>query len=93
MKGSRPEQAVLTRDTDMSKTEDTRRVIETMVEGLNDHRINVAATTAAVFASSSARSASGLPRLRCFIVIAFSSFTQVGGLRALPGHMLPSLHH
>lgn len=40
MKGSRPEQAVLTRDTDMSKTEDTRRVIETMVDGLNDHRID-----------------------------------------------------
>ena len=39
MKGSRPEQAVLSRDTDMSKTEDTRRVIETMVDGLNDHRI------------------------------------------------------
>ena len=40
MKGSRPEQAVLTRDTDMSKTDDTRRVIETMVDGLNDHRID-----------------------------------------------------
>ena len=39
MKGSRPEQAVLSRDTDMSKTEDTRRVIEDMVDGLNDHRI------------------------------------------------------
>ena len=36
MKGSRPEQAVLTRDTDMSKTDETRRVIETMVDGLND---------------------------------------------------------
>ena len=30
-KGSRPEQAVLTRDTDMGKTEETRRVIEGMV--------------------------------------------------------------
>lgn len=40
MKGSRPEQAVLTRDTDLSKTEDTRRVIESMVDGLNDHRIS-----------------------------------------------------
>ena len=40
MKGSRPEQAVLTRDTDMSKTDETRRVIETMVDGLNDHRID-----------------------------------------------------
>ena len=39
MKGSRPQQAVLTRDTDMSKTEDTRAVIEGMVDGLNDHRI------------------------------------------------------
>merc|ERR1712211_208733 len=38
-KGSRPEQAVLTRDTDMSKTEETRKVIEGMVDGLNDHRI------------------------------------------------------
>ena len=28
MKGSRPEQAVLSRDTDMSKTEETRKVIE-----------------------------------------------------------------
>lgn len=39
MKGSRPEQAVLSRDTDMSKTEETRAVIESMVDGLNDHRI------------------------------------------------------
>ena len=39
MKGSRPEQAVLSRDTDMSKTDETRRVIEEMVDGLNDHRI------------------------------------------------------
>ena len=39
MKGSRPEQAVLSRDTDMSKTEATRAVIEAMVDGLNDHRI------------------------------------------------------
>ena len=39
MKGSRPEQAVLTKDTDMSKTESTRAVIEGMVDGLNDHRI------------------------------------------------------
>jgi hypothetical protein len=28
MKGSRPDQAELTRDTDMSKTDDTRAVIE-----------------------------------------------------------------
>lgn len=39
MKGSRPEQAALTRDTDMYKTEATRAVIEGMVDGLNDHRI------------------------------------------------------
>ncbi|MGB3553225.1 MAG: ester cyclase [Jannaschia sp.] len=39
MKETRPEQAALSRDTDMSKTEDTRRVIEGMVDGLNDHRI------------------------------------------------------
>ena len=39
VKGSRPEQAILSRDTDLSKTDDTRRVIEGMVDGLNDHRI------------------------------------------------------
>ena len=39
MKGSRPEQAALTRDTDLSKTDATRAVIEGMVDGLNDHRI------------------------------------------------------
>ncbi|MEM7696256.1 MAG: ester cyclase [Pseudomonadota bacterium] len=39
MKGSRPEQAALTADTDLSKTAETRRVIEAMVDGLNDHRI------------------------------------------------------
>lgn len=39
MKGTRPEQAALSRDTDMSKTAETQRVIETMVDGLNDHRI------------------------------------------------------
>lgn len=37
---TRPEQATLTRDTDMSKTDETRRVIEGMVDGLNDHRID-----------------------------------------------------
>lgn len=40
MRGSRPEQAVLSRDTDLTKTDETRRVIETMVDGLNDHRID-----------------------------------------------------
>ncbi|SFT54200.1 ester cyclase [Sedimentitalea nanhaiensis] len=39
MKGSRPEQALLTRDTDMTRTDKTRAVIEGMVDGLNDHRI------------------------------------------------------
>ena len=39
MAGARPEQAVLSRDTDMSKTQETRAVIEGMVDGLNDHRI------------------------------------------------------
>ena len=39
MKGSRPEQAMLSRDTNMSKTAQTRAVIERMVDGLNDHRI------------------------------------------------------
>lgn len=40
MQGSRPEQAPFTRDTDLSKTDETRRVIEDMVDGLNDHRID-----------------------------------------------------
>ena len=39
-KGSRPQQAALSRNTDMSKTEETCRVIEGMVDGLNDHRID-----------------------------------------------------
>ena len=39
MSGARPEQAYLSKDTDMSKTEETRAVIEEMVDGLNDHRI------------------------------------------------------
>lgn len=40
MKGARPEQAALSRDTDLSKTSETRAVIERMVDGLNDHRID-----------------------------------------------------
>lgn len=40
MKGSRPEQARLTRDNDLTKTEETRRVVEGMVDGLNDHVID-----------------------------------------------------
>jgi len=39
MNGARPEQAELSKDTDMSKTAETRSVIEGMVDGLNDHRI------------------------------------------------------
>lgn len=37
---SRPEQAVLTARNDRSRTDETRRVIEAMVDGLNDHRID-----------------------------------------------------
>ena len=40
MPGKRPEQAVLTRDNDLSKTDGTRQVVETMVDGLNDHTID-----------------------------------------------------
>ena len=40
MAGACPEQAGLTRDTDLSKTDNTRQVIENMVDGLNDHRIS-----------------------------------------------------
>ena len=40
MKGSRPQQALLSKDTDLSKTENTQKVIENMVDGLNDHRIS-----------------------------------------------------
>jgi predicted ester cyclase len=40
MKGARPEQAALTRDNDPSKTAETRRVVEAMVDGLNDHVID-----------------------------------------------------
>ncbi|MEM7322860.1 MAG: ester cyclase [Actinomycetota bacterium] len=40
MAGARPQQAALTADTDLSKTEETRAVIEGMVDGLNDHRID-----------------------------------------------------
>jgi predicted ester cyclase len=38
--GPRPEQAALTRDNDLSKTAETQAVIEAMVDGLNDHKIN-----------------------------------------------------
>jgi predicted ester cyclase len=40
MVGARPEQARLTKDNDRSKTEATRRVVESMVDGLNDHVID-----------------------------------------------------
>ena len=48
-KGARPEQASLTRDNDLSKTAETRRVVESMVDGLNDHVID---GIGAYFASS-----------------------------------------
>ena len=40
MKGSRPKQSELTQGNDLSKTEETKAVLENMVNGLNDHRIN-----------------------------------------------------
>ncbi len=40
MTGARPEQAFLTKSNDTSKTDETRQVIEAMVDGLNDHRIS-----------------------------------------------------
>ncbi|MEK9639723.1 MAG: ester cyclase [Alphaproteobacteria bacterium] len=40
MVGARPEQATLSKNTDLSKTNATREVIEGMVDGLNDHRID-----------------------------------------------------
>ena len=40
MVGKRPEQALLSRDTNLSKTDATRSIIEAMVDGLNDHRID-----------------------------------------------------
>jgi predicted ester cyclase len=40
MKGSRPDQAVLTKNNDISKTAQTREVVATMVDGLNDHEID-----------------------------------------------------
>ena len=40
MVGARPEQATLSKDADLSKTDATRAVIEGMVNGLNDHRID-----------------------------------------------------
>jgi predicted ester cyclase len=39
MKGSRPEQAILTKDNDLTKTKETNATINAMVDGLNDHDI------------------------------------------------------
>ena len=39
MNQNRPEQAILSRNTDLSKTAETKAVIERMVDGLNDPRI------------------------------------------------------
>tara|TARA_Y100001958_G_scaffold154815_1_gene144386 strand:+ start:146 stop:676 length:531 start_codon:yes stop_codon:yes gene_type:complete len=39
MKGSRPNQSELTKNNNLSKTKETQEVIESMVNGLNDHRI------------------------------------------------------
>ena len=40
MKHSRPEQGLLTRDNDLSKTDETIATIDAMVDGLNDHDID-----------------------------------------------------
>ena len=40
MKGSRPVQGALTEKNDLSKTDETRRVVERMVDGLNNHEID-----------------------------------------------------
>ncbi len=40
MTGERPIQAALSADTDMTRTAETKTVIEAMVDGLNDHRID-----------------------------------------------------
>ena len=40
MSGARPEQAHLTRGNDLTRTAYTTRVIEAMIDGLNDHQIN-----------------------------------------------------
>ena len=39
MKGSRPEQGVLSSGNNLGKTEETRRLVTAMVDGLNDHEI------------------------------------------------------
>jgi predicted ester cyclase len=40
MPGARPEQAALTRDNDLSRTAETQALVESMVDGLNDHTID-----------------------------------------------------
>ena len=40
MSGFRPIQEILTKNNDLSKTEETKIVIQKMVDGLNDHRID-----------------------------------------------------
>lgn len=40
MKGSRPPQAALTQNNDLSKTRETEATIDAMVDGLNDHDID-----------------------------------------------------
>ncbi|MEM6641190.1 MAG: ester cyclase [Pseudomonadota bacterium] len=40
MSGARPEQGALTKNNDLSKTDETLGVIDAMVDGLNDHDID-----------------------------------------------------
>ena len=40
MKGSRPDQGMLTADNDLTKTDETLATIDAMVDGLNDHDID-----------------------------------------------------
>lgn len=40
MKDSRPEQAILTKNNNLSKTTETLAIVEAMVDGLNDHDID-----------------------------------------------------
>ena len=40
MTGARPEQAALTKDNDLTKTEETVRTVAAMVDALNDHDID-----------------------------------------------------
>ncbi len=40
MKGTRPDQAALTKENDLSKSDETLATIDAMVDGLNDHDID-----------------------------------------------------